>query len=45
VSKLLAGNDTLRVRVGRDRKHLGSTLTATVRLVGPRITAKASRKH
>jgi hypothetical protein len=45
VSKLFAGKDIVRVRVGRDRTHLGSTLAAPVRLVGPRITAKASRKH
>jgi hypothetical protein len=45
VSKLLAGTDVLRVRVGRDRKHLGSALTAPVKLLGPRLTAGTARKH
>jgi hypothetical protein len=46
VSRLFAGSDILRVRVGSDKKHLGGTLTAPVKLVSPRITAKAiSKKH
>jgi hypothetical protein len=45
VSKLLAGTDVLKVRVGRDRKHLGSTLSASIKLTGPRISAKAAKKH
>lgn len=43
VSTLFAGTDVLRARVGRDRDHLGTTLAASVRLVGPRISAKATR--
>ena len=45
VAKLLAGNDILKVRVGRDAKHLGGTLTAPVKLLGPRIKAQVARKH
>jgi len=45
VSRLFAGNDILRVRVGRDRRHLGNTLSAGVRMLGPRISAKASRRR
>ncbi|MEA2154481.1 MAG: hypothetical protein QOE11_621, partial [Solirubrobacteraceae bacterium] len=46
VSRLFAGSDTLRVRAGRDAKHLGTALTGSVRLLGPRITARAaSKKH
>jgi hypothetical protein len=45
VSKLLAGNDILRVRVGRDAKHLGATLSAPIKLLGPRIKAQVARKH
>ncbi|MEA2151085.1 MAG: hypothetical protein QOD69_2915 [Solirubrobacteraceae bacterium] len=44
VSKLLAGSDVLRVRVGRDRKHLGGPLSAPVKLLAPRIKA-AARGH
>ncbi len=39
VSRLLAGSDVLRARVGRDKKHLGGTLSAGIKLIGPRITA------
>ena len=45
VAKLFAGNDVLKVRVGRDSRHLGGTLTAPVKLVGPRIRARVARKH
>jgi FtsP/CotA-like multicopper oxidase with cupredoxin domain len=45
VSRLFAGTDVLKVRVGRDRRHLGSTLSASVKLLAPRITARGARKH
>ncbi|HVE26290.1 MAG TPA: hypothetical protein VNC22_12840, partial [Sporichthya sp.] len=45
VAKLFAGNDILKVRVGRDARHLGGTLTAPVKLLGPRIRAQVARKH
>jgi hypothetical protein len=45
VSRLLAGSDTLRLRVGRDRRHLGAVLSAPVRLVGPRVHATAGRRR
>ena len=45
VSKLLAGGDILRVRAGRDARHLGATLSAPVRLLGPRLSAKATSKR
>jgi hypothetical protein len=46
VSKLFAGTDVLRVRVGRDRRHLGGALSASVRLLAPRIkAARAPRRR
>jgi FtsP/CotA-like multicopper oxidase with cupredoxin domain len=45
VSKLLAGSHVLRVRVGPDRKRLSGTVSAPVRLVGPRLTARAARRR
>ena len=45
VSRLFAGTDVLKVRVGRDRRHLGSALSASVRLLAPRLTAHAAKKH
>jgi hypothetical protein len=45
VSRLSAGSGVLRVRVGRDRTHLGMTLSASVQLLGPRIKATAARRH
>jgi len=45
VSRLLAGTDVLKVRVGRDRNHLGAPLSASIKLVGPRISARAAKKH
>jgi hypothetical protein len=45
VAKLFAGGDVLRVRVGRDAKHLGAALSAPVKLLGPRLKAQVARKH
>jgi hypothetical protein len=45
VSRLLAGSDILRVRAGRDRKRLGGTLAAPVRLLGPRLRAPVARRR
>jgi hypothetical protein len=45
VSRLFAGSDVLRVRVGHDRRHLGATLSASVKLLGPRIRATAARRR
>jgi hypothetical protein len=45
VSKLLAGSHVLRVRVGPDRRRLSGTLSAPVRLLGPRLRAAAARRH
>jgi FtsP/CotA-like multicopper oxidase with cupredoxin domain len=45
VSRLLAGSDILRVRAGRDRKRLGGTLSAPVRLLGPRLRAPVARRR
>jgi hypothetical protein len=43
VSRLLAGDVTLQVRSGRDRRRLGAALSAPVRLVGPRVRAISRR--
>jgi hypothetical protein len=45
VSRLFAGSDVLQARVGRDRRHLGSTLSASVKLIGPRLKARPASKH
>jgi hypothetical protein len=45
VSKLLAGNHVLQVRVGPDTKRLSGTVSAPVRLLGPRLGAAAARRH
>jgi hypothetical protein len=45
VAKLLAGNHVLRVRVGLDRTRPSATVSAPVRLVGPRLRAPAARRR
>ena len=45
VAKLLAGKHVLRVRVGPDRRRLSDTVSAPVRLVGPRLRAAAARRR
>jgi hypothetical protein len=45
VSKLLGGNHVLQVRVGPDARRLSGTVSAPVRLLGPRLRAAAARRH
>jgi hypothetical protein len=45
VAKLLAGSRLLRVRVGPGRVRRSATLSAPVRLAGPRLRAAAARRR
>ncbi len=45
VSRLLAGNRVLQVRVGANRKSLSAPSSAKTRLIGPRLRVPVSRRR
>jgi hypothetical protein len=45
VAKLPADDHVLRVRVGPDRTRLSATVSAPVRLVGPRLRPSSGRRR